>query len=85
MTSVIDHKVTRIEFWRDGQGFGVDDFTMSKNQPMDESRLEAEHAKLDYRDSSDEGEIRLFPHKKGADEPEPLGSDIHDGPNVLDT
>ena len=51
---------------------------------MDEGRLEAEHGKLDYRDSSIEEEIRLFPHRKGADEPDPPGSDIRDGPNASD-
>ena len=48
---------------------------------MDESRLEAEHGKSDHRDSSDEEEISLFPHRKGADEPDPPGSDIRDGPS----
>ena len=52
---------------------------------MDEGRLEAAHGKLDCRDSWDEEEIRLFPHRKGADEPDPPGSDIHDGPNASDT
>ena len=52
---------------------------------MDEGRLEAEHGKLDYRDYSDEEEIRLFPHRKGADEPDPPGSYICDGPNASDT
>ena len=52
---------------------------------MDDGRLEADHGKLVYRDLSDEEEIRLFPHRKAADEPDPPGSDIHDGPNASDT
>ena len=52
---------------------------------MDEGRLEADHGKLVYRDSSDEEEIRLFPHRKGADEPDPPGSDIRDGQNTSGT
>ena len=44
---------------------------------MDEGRLEAEHGKLDYRDSSDDEKVRLLPHRKGAD--------IRDGPNASDT
>ena len=47
---------------------------------MDEGRFEANHGKLVYRDSSDKEEIRLFPHRKGADEPDPPGSDIRVGP-----
>ena len=46
---------------------------MSKNQRVDEGRLEAEHGKLDYRDSTDDEEVRLLPHRKGADEPDPPG------------
>ena len=49
---------------------------------MDDGRLEAEHGKLDYRDSTDDEEVRLLPHRKGADEP---GSEIRDGPNTSDT
>ena len=58
---------------------------MSNNQRVDEGRLEAEHMKLDYRDSSDDEEVRLLPHRKGADEPDPPGSDIREGPNASDT
>ena len=52
---------------------------------MDDGRLEAEHGKLDYRDSTDDEEVRLLPHRKGADEPDPPGSEIRDGPNTSDT
>ena len=58
---------------------------MSKNQRVDEGRLEAEHGELDYRDSSDDEEVRLLPHRKGADEPDPPGADIRDVPESLDT
>ena len=60
-------------------------FTMSKNQRVDEGQLEAEHGELDYRDSSDDEEIRLLPHRKGADEHDPPGADIRDGPKASDT
>ena len=32
---------------------------MSKNQRVDEGRLEADHGEMDYRDSSDDEEVRL--------------------------
>ena len=56
---------------------------MSKNQKEDEGRLEAEHGKLDNRDSSDD--VKLLSHRKGADEPDPLGADIRDVPEASDT
>ena len=40
---------------------------------------------MDYRDSTDDEEVRLLPHRRGADEPDPPGSDIRDGPNTSDT
>ena len=46
---------------------------MSKNQRMDEGRLEAKHGELDYRDSSDDEEVKLLSHRKGTDEPDPPG------------
>ena len=58
---------------------------MSMNQRVDEGQLEAEHGELDYRDSSDEEEIRLFPHRKGMDDHDPPGADIRDGPKASDT
>ena len=39
---------------------------------------------MDYRDSSDNEEVRLLPHRKGADEPDPPGADIHDVPEASD-
>ena len=58
---------------------------MSKDQRVDDGRLEAEHVKLDYRDSTDDEEVRLLPHRRGMDEPDTPGSDIRDGPNTSDT
>ena len=49
---------------------------------MDDGRLEADHVKLDYRDSTDGEEVRLLPHRRGMDEPDPPGSDIRDGPHA---
>ena len=58
---------------------------MSKHQRVDEGPLEAEHGKLDYRESSDNEEVKLLSHRKGADEPDPPGADIRDVPVVSDT
>ena len=52
---------------------------------MDEGRMEAEHGKLDYRESSDNEEVKLLSHRKGADEPEPPGVDSRDMPEASDT
>ena len=60
-------------------------FTMSMNQQVDEGRLEAEHGELDYRDSSDDEEIRLPPHRKVTDKHDLSGEDIRDGPKASDT
>ena len=58
---------------------------MSKNERVDEGRLEAEHGELDYTDSSDDEKVMLLPHRKGADESDPLGADIRDVPEASDT
>ena len=34
---------------------------MSKDQRVNDGQLEAEHVKLDYRDSMDDKEVRLLP------------------------
>ena len=52
---------------------------------MEDGRLEADHVKLDHRDFTDDEEVRLLPHRRGMDEPDPPGSDIRDGPNTSDT
>ena len=56
-----------------------------KDQRVDEGRVEADYGKLDYKDSSDDEEVKLLPHRKGADEPDPPGADIRDVPEALDT
>ena len=56
-----------------------------KNQRVDEGRMEAEHGKLDYKDSSEHEEVKLFSHSKGADEPDPPGADIRDVPEASGT
>ena len=58
---------------------------MSKNQRVDEGRLEAEHGELDYRESSEDEEVKLLSHRNDADEPDPPGADIRDVPETLDT
>ena len=47
--------------------------------------MEAEHGKLDYRESSDDEEVKLNSHRKGADELDPPGADIRDMPEASDT
>ena len=59
------------------------DLTKFHDQPS--MWLEAEHVKLDNRDSTDDEEVRLLPHMRGMDEPDPPGSDIRYGPNTSDT
>ena len=40
---------------------------------------------LDNRDSSDDEEVKLLSHRKGADEPDQPEADIHDVPEAWDT
>ena len=46
--------------------------------------MELIHGELDYRDASDDEEVRLLPHRKGADEFDPPGADIRDVPEASD-
>ena len=55
---------------------------MDKDQRLDEGRLEAEDGKLDYEDFSDDEEVKLLPHRKGADEPDPPRTDVRDVPDL---
>ena len=55
---------------------------MDKDQRLGEGRVEAEDGKLDYEDSSDDEEVMLLLHRKGADERDPLGADIRDVPEA---
>ena len=52
---------------------------------MDEGWLEAEHGELDYKESSEDEEVKLLSHRKGADEPDPPGADIREVPEASDT
>ena len=56
-----------------------------KNQRVDEGRIAAEHGKLDYKDSSEDEEVKLLSRRKGANEPDPPGADIRDVPEASDT
>ena len=47
--------------------------------------MEAEDGKLNYEDSSDDEEVKLLLHRKGADERDPLGGDIRDVPEASGT
>ena len=46
---------------------------LDKDQRVGESRVEAEDGKLNYEDSSDDEEVKLLLHRKGADERDPPG------------
>ena len=50
---------------------------MDKDQRLEEGRVEAEEGKLNHEHSSDDEEGKLLPHRKGADEPDLPGADIH--------
>ena len=58
---------------------------MSEDQKVDGGRREAEHGKVDHKESSDDKEVVLSSHKKGAGAPDPLGADIRDAPETSDT
>ena len=58
---------------------------LDEDQRLDEGRVEAEDGKLNYEDFSDDEEVKLLPHQKGADEPDPPGADIRDVPEESGT
>ena len=58
---------------------------LDKDQRLGEGRVEAEDGKLDYEDSSDDEEVKLLLHWKGADERDPPGADIRDVPKASGT
>ena len=58
---------------------------LDKDQRLGEGRVEAEDGKLDYEDSSDDGEVELLLPRKGADERDPPGADIRDVPEASGT
>ena len=57
---------------------------MSINQRVDGGRREAEHGKVDYKESSDDEEVELFSRRKSAGGTDPPGVDIRDMPEVSD-
>ena len=52
---------------------------------MDGDRREAEHGKVDHKESSDDEEVELLSHRKGAGGTDPPGADIRDMPEMSDT
>ena len=52
---------------------------------MDRGRREAEHGKVDHKESSDDEEVELISHRKGACGTDPPGANIHDTPETSDT
>ena len=44
--------------------------------------MEAELGKVDYKESSDDEEVELLSHRKGADGTDPPGADIRDMPET---
>ena len=52
---------------------------------MDGGRREAEHGKVDHKESSDDEEVELLSHRKGAGGTDPPGADIRDTPETSDT
>ena len=51
---------------------------------MDGGRREAEHGKVYHKESSDDEEVELLSHRKGAGGTDPPGADIRDTPEVSD-
>ena len=45
---------------------GVWKFEMNRNRRVDGGRREAEHGKVDHKESSDDEEVELLAHRKGA-------------------
>ena len=58
---------------------------LSWNQRVDGGRREAEHENVDHKESSDDEEVELLSHGKGAGGIELQGADIRDTPEVSDT
>ena len=80
--------VTRIVFWRNGRGFGVDtNFSsqMDMEQQVNGDRMEADHRRLDYRIFTDNKEVTLLPHKRDTEVPDNPGTDIRDRPDMSDS
>ena len=58
---------------------------LDKDQRLGEGRVEADDGKLVYENSSDNEEVKLLLHRKGADERNPPGADIRDMPEASGT
>ena len=58
---------------------------LDKDQSLEDGRVEAEDGKLDLEDSSDDEEVKLLRHRRGADVLDLPGADICDVPEALDT
>ena len=58
---------------------------LDKDQRLEECRVEVEDGKLNHEDSSDDEEVKLLPHRKGADEPDLPGADIRGVPEASGT
>ena len=58
---------------------------IGKDQRLSEGRAEAEDGKLDFEEFSDDTEVELLLHRKGADERGPPGADIRDVPEASGT
>ena len=57
---------------------------MNRNQRVDGGRREAQHGKVDHKESSDDEEVELLSHRKRAGGIDPPGEDIRDTPEVSD-
>ena len=51
---------------------------MIKDQKLSEGRVEAQDGKLDFETSSDDTEVELLQHRKGAEKRGPPGADVRD-------
>ena len=51
---------------------------------MDGGRREAEHGKVDHKESSDDEEVEMLSHRKGAGRIDLPGAHIRDTPEVSD-
>ena len=52
---------------------------------MDGGRRKAKHGKVDHKESSDDEEVELLSHRKGAGGTDPPGADIRDTLETLNT
>ena len=55
------------------------------NQRVGGGWREAEHGKVDHKESSDDEEVELLSHRKGAGGTDPPGADVRDTPETSGT